>query len=49
LGWGYLTDLATLGRLGTTESEVAAQMLVRDLDAMEESGYPKIKALKSVG
>lgn len=46
--YGYLTHLATIGRLGTTEADVAAQILIRELDAMEESGYPKVKALKVV-
>ena len=46
--YDYLTYLATIGRLGVTESEVAAQMLIRELDAKEEVGYPKIKALRTV-
>lgn len=45
----YLTYLATIGRLGTTESGVAEQILIRELDAKEEAGYPKIRALRSVG
>ena len=46
--YAYLTHLASLGRLGTTETGVAAQILIRELDALEQSGYPKVKSLKIV-
>lgn len=46
--YDYLVFLATTGRLGTTVPDVAAQILIRELDAKEESGYPKVKALRSV-
>lgn len=44
----YLTYLASIGRFGVTESEVAAVLLIRELDAKEEAGYPKVKALRAL-
>jgi hypothetical protein len=35
--YAYMTKLATEGRLGVTEAEIATLILVRELDAMEQA------------
>ena len=37
--FNYLVLLATLGKLGRTENEVAAHILVREAYAMQQSGF----------
>ncbi|HEY7246067.1 MAG TPA: hypothetical protein VH678_19520 [Xanthobacteraceae bacterium] len=37
--FNYLVLLATLGKLGRTENEVATHILVRDVYAMIERGF----------
>jgi hypothetical protein len=37
--FNYLVLLATLGKLGRTENEVATHILVREVYAMHQSGF----------
>ena len=37
--FNYLVLLATLGKLGRTENEVATHILVREVDAMHERAF----------
>ena len=37
--FNYLVLLATLGKLGRTENEVATHILVREAYAMQQSGF----------
>jgi len=41
--FNYLVLLATLGKLGRTENEVATHILVREVDAMLERGFHQEK------
>jgi len=41
--FNYLVLLATRGKLGRTENEVAAHILVREAYAMQEQGFHKLK------
>jgi hypothetical protein len=41
--FNYLVWLATLGKLGRTENEVATHILVREVYAMLERGFHDIK------
>ena len=43
--FNYLVLLATLGKLGRTENEVAAHILVREAHAMLERGFHEEKIL----
>jgi hypothetical protein len=37
--FNYLVLLATMGKLGRTENEVAAHILVREVHAMQQQGF----------
>ena len=41
--FNYLVLLATLGKLGRTENEVATHILVREVYAMYERGFHDVK------
>jgi hypothetical protein len=41
--FNYLVWLATLGKLGRTENEVATHILVREVYAMYERGFHDVK------
>jgi hypothetical protein len=41
--FNYLVMLATLGKLGRTENEVATHILVREVYAMYERGFHDVK------
>ena len=41
--FNYLVLLATLGKLGRTENEVATHILVREAYAMVERGFHELK------
>jgi len=41
--FNYLVLLATLGKLGRTENEVATHILVREVYAMYEAGFHDVR------
>jgi hypothetical protein len=41
--FNYLVLLATLGKLGRTENEVAAHILVREAYAMQQAGFHEMR------
>ena len=41
--FNYLVLLATLGKLGRTENEVAAHILVREAYAMQQAGFHEVR------
>ena len=42
--FNYLVHLATAGKLGLTENEVAAHIIIREVVDMQQDGFHLIKA-----